>query len=130
MRSCAACGKSLEGRSSRAKYCSSSCRARVSEGAVVPLERRTVASGSSSALVDATRAALADAGRDESPLGLAALELARTLSSSDCPPAAKAGLAKQLDLTLGAALKGVRVAGPMDELRRRRDEKLGRISSG
>ena len=41
-RSCAACGGSLDGMSSRAKYCSSTCRSRACEGRVIPLAQTGV----------------------------------------------------------------------------------------
>lgn len=123
-RTCAACGEPLTTTNSRAKYCSSTCRARVSKGNVIPLHARPEPGPTEPALVAAVRAQLVDAERVSSPLGLAALELARTLADDMTPPSAKAMLAKQLEATLTSALKGAKVAqSPVDRIREQRDRK-------
>ena len=75
-------------------------------------------------LVDATRDILAEYGRESHPLGLAALEVARSLADVNTPASAKAALAKQLEASLSAATKGAKVAAnPVDDIRARRDAK-------
>ena len=86
-RSCAACGGSLDGMSSRAKYCSSTCRSRACEGRVIPLAQTGVVpvadeTETEAAIVTATRDALREAGRESTPLGLATIELALALGSA------------------------------------------------
>ena len=120
-RTCVACGKGFEAKRSTAKYCGSSCRAKVSTGSVVTLRPDApppapVVGG----LLESTRAALTEAGRESTPLGMAALELAETITSHDTPPAAKATLTREFRATLADALKGAVVASSVDELRRRR----------
>lgn len=125
-RTCAACGQPFMAKRSTAKYCGSSCRARVATGAVVPLPNRPTPAPVSSepALVVAVRAQLDDADRATSPLGLAALELAMALADANTQPGAKATLAKQLEATLVSAMKGAKVAqNPVDKLREQRDRK-------
>jgi hypothetical protein len=76
----------------------------------------------------AVRATLEDAGRLSTPLGQVALALARRLDSpSGDTGAGLAALAKQLAATLAAVTADVRPADDLlDELRIRRDRKLGR----
>ena len=76
----------------------------------------------------AVRLALEDAGRLSTPLGQVALALARRLDSpSGDTGAGLAALAKQLAATLAAVTADVRPADDLlDELRARRDRKLGR----
>lgn len=118
MRACVACGKPFEAKRSTAKYCGSSCRAKVSTGAVVllnaePKSAPVVASG----LVETTRGTLAEAGRESSPLGMAALELAMTIASSETPPSAKAQLTREFRATLSEALAGAAKASSPQQLR-------------
>ena len=76
----------------------------------------------------AVRGALEAAGRLSTPLGQVALALARRLDSpSGDTGAGLAALAKQLAATLAAVTADVRPADDLlDELRLRRDRKLGR----
>jgi len=123
-RTCEACGKPLNTANSRAKYCSDTCRARVSKGNVVPIPQRAAPDPTAVLLVDATRDMLAEYGRESHPLGLAALEVARSLADVNTPASAKAALAKQLEVLLSAATKGAKVAAnPVDDIRARRDAK-------
>ena len=116
-RTCQACGKAFDA-NPRAKFCSSSCRSKAHRGTVVPLNAEPksaplVASG----LVESTRAALAGAGRESTPLGMAALELAMTIASSDTPPSAKAQLTREFRATLSEALAGAGKASSPQQLR-------------
>ncbi len=74
----------------------------------------------------ATRAQLAEAGRETSPLGQVALVLAWRLDQRADTASALAAAAKQLESTLAAAVRGAQVASsPLDELRARRDAQRG-----
>lgn len=125
IRACAACGKDFEAKRSTAKYCGSSCRARVATGSVVPVAKVVpAASVAASGLVESTRAALVAAGRESDPLGWGALELAETIMSAETPPAAKATLMREFRATMTEALRGAaKSSGPQqlrDELAARR----------
>lgn len=124
-RTCAACGGPLASKNPRARYCSATCRARVSKGLVVPIADRVagVPVSPESDLVCATRAALEAADRLGTIQGEALLDLVQTISDPNTPPAAKVAAHRQLPVTQDAAFKGVRAMSPVDELRRRRDVK-------
>jgi hypothetical protein len=70
---------------------------------------------------------LTDAGRLNSVMGQAALVLARRLDATNIDTgSAVASVVKQLELALDTATAGANVAAdPVDELRNRRDRKLG-----
>lgn len=124
---CQQCGKAFQAQRSTARYCSSSCRVYASQG-VTPIGT-PVAPPEESRLVRVTRDELAVYDRQDSPLGVAALELAATLSASATPASAKASLAKELRATLDAAIKGAAApANPVDQLRERRDRKRASAS--
>jgi hypothetical protein len=76
----------------------------------------------------AVRGALEAAGRLSAPLGQVVLVLARRLDAPDGESgSALASVAKQLTMTMTAATADVRPADDLlDELRIRRDRKLGR----
>ena len=75
-------------------------------------------------VLTATRVALTEAGRLDSALGQAAMNLARRLSSRDTPASAAAAIGRELRLTLSAALEHSQgVADPIDELRERRERR-------
>lgn len=74
--------------------------------------------------LSATQRALADADRIHTPLGQTALLLARRLGSGDTPPSAVGAIARELRLTLAAALEDATMAAdPVDELRERRERR-------
>lgn len=127
-RSCAACGRSLDGMSSRAKYCSATCRSRACEGRVIPLAVELhPPADDEAAIVAATREALREAGRESTPLGLAAIELALALGSVLTPPSALAGLARQFEATLAVATRGAGATSAPNALR---DELAARRAQG
>ena len=116
-RTCQACGKAFDA-NPRAKFCSSSCRSKAHRGTVVPLSATPApARPAGSGLLESTRGALAEAGRESSPLGMAALELAMTIASSDTPPSAKAQLTREFRATLSEALAGAGKASSPQQLR-------------
>jgi hypothetical protein len=80
--------------------------------------------GSPLPLVAAAERELAAAGRMDTMLGQATLELARRISSPMESGASVASLMKQLRETMADALKGAAIAAdPLDELRALRDAK-------
>lgn len=141
-RSCGSCGKPLVSENPRARYCGVTCRAnaskrrsagvqvlRASVGApasrsTAPLEGQ--ADGADGPVAARTRRELAEAGREDSALGQAALVMAWRLDQrADTASAMAAGL-KQLEATLSSAVRGATVvSSPLDELRARRDAKRG-----
>lgn len=129
MRSCGACGRDLTDRP-RAKFCGPQCRAnatkRRAKGVPELLTVGEAAPVESTGCYSATLAALVDVARESSPMGTAALALARRIDTGTDSGSALASAVKQLRETLDAALDGTKVAAdPLDELRRRREAKRG-----
>jgi hypothetical protein len=131
-RACDSCGAPYSARSPLARYCSPRCAKRaqrtgLSRSAAEPAVVAVVPSGAG-AVEAAVRGALETAGRLSAPLGQVALVLARRLDA----PGGESGsglasVAKQLAVTLAAVTADVRPADDLlDELRIRRDRKLGR----
>lgn len=111
MRRCQACGTSLEGRSPRARYCSSTCRGRGHRGAapLVPLPAPNEA------------AAAPDPDAPLPTLEEVAAELAAQLRSPHCPPTAKAALAREYRATLAEIEKSrPKAKDGIDEIAERR----------
>lgn len=131
MRTCAACGSSLEGKRPTARTCSDRCRDRLKKraarGSVIPLAASAPGGDGESPLVAALVRELDSAGRTDTAEGQQALFLARrlTMPSSDTA-AAVASLSKEYRAARLEALKGVQAADSrLDELRARRDAKRG-----
>ena len=131
-RTCAQCGKPFEARSSRAQFCSSTCRAHKAKGQP-PREPHPERSTSSDAGQESSvRTVLEAAGRESSPLGVAALILARRLdASAQETPQAVAALVRELRATLVDALDGAgQAADTVDEVGARRDAKIRAVGGG
>lgn len=131
-RTCARCGKPFEAQRSTAKYCGSTCRSAESLHPVAPDAREEVAKallGSitpPSPLVSRIEAELVAAGRLETAKGQMALELAAAYGSPFDNGSQKASLMRAVRDLLDDALDGAEVADdPLDELRGRRERKLG-----
>ena len=131
---CEVCGGSFEAKRRTARFCSSKCRVRAHRGAQVvelPAEkpaRVTAEAPMSSGSVEAAVVKqLAEVERVDTPMGQAALVLARRLDGGAADTgSAVAALVKQLEATLEAATAGAKAEDdPVDELRKRRDRKLG-----
>lgn len=74
----------------------------------------------------ATRAELVALGKLDSPLGAVALTLAARLDQGQDPGSAMAAMAKELRVTMAELGRtGQAAADPVDELRRRREERRG-----
>lgn len=139
-RMCAAgCGTSLAGRTPRARFCSSDCRAKATKrrrkgqpediGVVVPFapppDESAPPDEPDGPVTRSTLDVLTRAERAETPSGQVALALARRIDKAADSGSSLAALARQLSETMAEALVGV-VLEPdkVDELRARRDQKL------
>ncbi len=132
-RPCDSCRTRYTPKSPLSRYCGSRCAKRaqrtgLSRSAAEPAVVAVVPSGAG-AVEAAVRGALEAAGRLSTPLGEVALVLARRLDA----PGGESGsglasVAKQLAVTLAAATADIRPADDLlNELRARRDRKLGRL---
>ncbi len=119
------CGKSFTARRSDARFCSSTCRSAAHQGRLSVVRQQHAPD---SGLVAAVKAELGIVGVLDTPLGLAAVELAQAMGPG-CPPAALPRLARQLEDTLLAAKRArpARSAPNVlrDELARRRAAAYG-----
>ena len=128
-RNCASCGVLYEAKRPNSKYHNDTCRKRGQRAPKVELSLPELLVGLGSAprdqpLVSALTRELEGAGRIDTFLGQAALELARRISSPHESGAGVASLVKQLRETMADALKGAATADDaLDELRKRRDSK-------
>jgi hypothetical protein len=137
---CPGCGQTFTAARANAKYCSERCKKRCQRGSgaqVVELKAKpdrpaTKAkaeepAGNIGSVEAAAIKTLTDAGRLNSVMGQAALVLARRLDATTVDTgSAVASVVKQLELALDAATAGaMQAADPVDELRNRRDRKLG-----
>lgn len=129
-RLCPVCGGSMEGKRASAKTCSPACKKRVERNPALALAgapEPDADTGTGTGTVDAARRELTAAGRLDTALGRAALILAGRLDRSERETgAALATLTKQFEATLAAATRGADKAdSPLDEVRRKRLERLG-----
>jgi hypothetical protein len=131
-RPCDSCRTRYTARSPLSRYCGSRCAKRAQRTGLArsvpePAVVAAVPSGAG-AVEAAVRGALEAAGRLSAPAGQVALVLARRLDAPDGESGSGlASVAKQLAATLAAVTADVRPADDLlDELRIRRDRKLGR----
>lgn len=126
-RTCRYCGKRIEGQT-RKLYCDSTCRARASDE-----RRRSVSAAPTTPEVGPVEKLTADEVDDTSPLGAAALVLARRIDlarESGESGSSVASMVRQLQATLVEARPAKVVQGDVvDDLRERRDRRLGRAAS-
>jgi hypothetical protein len=140
-RRCNVCKITYTAKRASSRYCSERCKKRAQRApanqrsgkrrqarpntAVVPLPQPDVTAG----VAESTRRKLDEMGRLDTPLGQATMVLARRLDA----PGGESGsglasVAKQLAVTLAAVGSDVRPADDLlDDLRIRRDRKLGRL---
>lgn len=131
MRTCEACGRPFEPKNKLGRFCKhpECLRVRARErkrrqlGMVVPMNPQE-AHDEDGMLASAVRAELEGAGRADSVLGHQALHLAGMLDAGGQLGSAAAALHKELRATMTAALAAAERAGPVDELRRKRAERL------
>lgn len=125
LRTCAGCGREFEGRRATAKYCSEACGRRVRRANATA--KKSKKAPRVSGVVDAVRAELEEAGRLDTVLGRAALEVADALAATHTTGSAKAALSKELRAVMAEALRGSeKKSDALDELRKRREQKQQR----
>ena len=140
-RRCNVCKITYAANRASSRYCSERCKKRAQRApatqrsgkrhqarpnaAVVPIPQPDVTAG----VAESTRRKLDEMGRLDTPLGQATMVLAHRLDAPGGDTGAGlAALAKQLAATLAAVTADVRPADDLlDELRARRDRKLGRL---
>lgn len=127
MRSCEACGGSLEGTHPSRRFCDDKCRKRGARGAKVT--ELHGADGTPPATVyGATLATLQTADRADTPAGAAALVIARKLDAGGDTGSAVAALTRELRAAVAEAVANATVAGDqIDEIARKREERLRRV---
>ena len=127
-RLCAQCGRPFVAQRAAARFCGATCRQRAKRAGGPGLASVDTdppsGGGEDSALMASVRSTLDAAGVMASVAGQQALILAGRVSSPHTGDAAVAALSKQLQALVDAALASVTRADRMDEVTRRRDEKL------
>lgn len=126
-RRCEACGEALErGRRASARFCSDRCRKRYTRGARAP-QLTVVESTGPGGVEQAAIAELEAVGRLGTFQGQLVVALARRMDEQDRDTGSGvAAVSRELRAARDAALADVSVeADPIDELRRRRDRKVG-----
>ena len=130
-RTCAKCAKPLTSTNPRAKFCSSTCRARKSEAVsarvhILPVVTPADQPVEHGPVYGATLAELVDAERESTALGQAALALAQRIDLAVDTGSGLSSAVKTLGETLTAATRGARrQETALDRVRRQRDEKRG-----
>lgn len=125
-RDCAQCGEPFEAKRATALYCSGKCRKRAQRSRGPVAEAASSPPASDGDVAGAVREKLAAAKVDATPLGRAALVLARRIDTFGAiePGAALASLTRELRATLDAALmKADAAEDPVDELAKQRNRR-------
>lgn len=124
---CGSCGGNFESKTSRAKYCKDSCRAKAhrSKNGAAPILRPVSTSAPDQVVADGivsvVESTLINAGRLNTPMGQLCMVLARQINSGAESAAGMSSLSKELSARLGEALAGAEQAGDIvDELRAKR----------
>jgi hypothetical protein len=126
-RECIQCGTSFTAQRGTAKYCSASCRANASKGIPsIGLKSVSAVTAPTSGLVERLRAELEAAGVAETSEADAALLLAGMLADPSITAAARVTASKAMREAKDAALASAIRQDAMDEVTRKRDEKLRR----
>jgi len=130
-RECDECGLQYVARRGNSRFCGDTCgkRSQRARAAGLPLLAATLDGHGAppSLLVEAVSRELDEVGRLGTVGGQMAVLLAHRVASRRETGSATAALAKQLHLTMAAALGGVaKAADPLDEIRARRDAKRRR----
>ena len=130
-RTCDHCGRPYTAKHPSSRFCGAVCRKRAHRrGEVRPVASLGAidANGAESELVAAVRRELDTAGRLETVLGQQALILAGKIGSAHETGSAVASLSKEFRTVMDAALDRADLeVNPLDELRARRERKLGRF---
>jgi hypothetical protein len=120
---CQICGTEFETKSTRAKFCGSTCRSRGHRNGGTVVQMPETEAEDSSPLVDAIQRELEAAGVIDSPLGQQALELARRMTHPRAMGLSVAPISKELRSVMAEAMKDAPRASKLDELRARRERK-------
>ena len=131
LRTCEHCGKDFQAQSSRARFCSSSCRGRARRAkgkptaTVIRVAVDEPAREPVESVFDAVRAELVEAKALDSSAGRAALVLASMVDQATVlGGSGAAALVKELRATLSEALKSKpQAVSLVDELRNRREQR-------
>jgi hypothetical protein len=127
-RPCDVCGESYEAKRATSKYCSDRCKMRKARGAVTAAEAESIPTlvpdHTEGPVTESALVTLRAAERVDSPLGQAALALARRVDLNRDTGAGLAALVKQFEATLGAATANVK--SEQSALDKRRDELAAR----
>src|SRR5687768_10840835 len=111
-RPCDVCGESYEAKRATSKYCSDRCKMRKARGAVTRPEAEKVPKlapkHTDGPVTESALVTLRDTDRVESPLGQAALALARRVDLGRDTGAGLAALVKQFEATLKSATADVK----------------------
>lgn len=147
LKRCEQCGTQFEARKSTAKYCGGNCRTRASRNRTAaainsggqtasPAAPKQPVGGvvlvAGEGLVAQVQRELEEAGRLDTVLGQQALVLAQRMRvvSPDTGSSLSA-ISKELRTVMAQALDGVAIEGdPIDEVTRRREAKMDRLSAG
>jgi hypothetical protein len=125
-RHCAVCGRPFESKRPQGKYCGATCRQRARRAAppIQPLSREDVPpTEAGTGLVSSVLFELTGAGREDSALGVLAVQLARRMEQFDTG-GGHAALSRELRAVMAAALQQVSAAPDLvDDLQARRDAK-------
>lgn len=132
-RACDRCRKPYEAKRASSRFCSTSCRVAAQRArdsglpealVVSPFPADVEVPASSGSVTSATSVQLDAAGRLDSPLGQAALALARRVDSGSENGSALSALVRELRATLVDALDGASATSDVvDELRARRERR-------
>lgn len=126
LKTCAGCGVEFESKRSDKRYHDATCRKRGSRRGPVEVDVTVVQAPTSTepALVAAYRAKLAEVDRVNTPEGQHVLLLAQKMTNAFETGSGVAALSRQLDAVYAQVMKGVNRGDALDDLTRRRQEKL------
>ncbi len=131
MRVCASCGASIDGKLTRARFCSDVCRARArrkGEPFAPPPPDPVDPTATAGRVTAATRAEVAALGFEDSGLAEVALTLALQIDAL-ADPRTMPGLTREWRAAMAElralSVQQAPVVNPLDELRRRREQRSG-----
>jgi hypothetical protein len=127
-RFCETCRTRFEAKSTRARFCTDRCRKRAQRGGAAPAKKAAPRkSRAMSGFEKATLAELRKLGAVDTMLGQQALTIAKRMAGETETGSAVATLSREHSrLMAELAARKVAAADPVNEVQRRRDEKLAR----
>lgn len=126
LKQCEFCGRGFEARRDSARFCGDTCKKRAQRAGTAAPSVGSEAPSEDGPLAKITYDTLDEAGVLETVAGAQALLLARRMETGHETGAAIAALSKQLQTIVDSALASVKRQDAMDEVTRKRDEKLRR----